>query len=230
MEKKLTKDAIGDRFKRNYEDVWKIRLPRRLPMIIRLDGKAFHSLTLNMNKPFDNTFIECMIKTCQELLKEIAGAKFAYTQSDEISLLVHDYNKLNTEPWFGKEIQKICSVSASIASVTFTKYLCKVGYFDARCFVLPENEVNNYFVWRQKDWTRNSIQMMGQYHFSHKQLQNKSCKEIIEMLFNNDTPWEELEYRLKNGVYMIKNQSEIIDGIKFSNSPEFINNLLTVKE
>lgn len=224
------KDSIGNRFKRNYEDVWKIRLPRRLPMIIRLDGKSFHTLTHGIEKPFAKFFIDCMSRTANKLLNEIAGARFAYIQSDEISLLVHDYNKLNTEPWFGKEIQKICSISASIASVTFTNIFHKDAYFDSRCFILPEDEVNNYFVWRQKDWIRNSIQMMGQHYFSHKQLQNKSCKEIIEMLFNNGTPWEKLEYHLKNGIGIIRNDNKITDVVKFSNSPEFINNLLLTEE
>lgn len=229
MEKNM-KDEIGNRFKEYYEEIWKIKLPRRMPMIIRLDGKAFHSLTRDMKKPFDDTFITAMMQASLSLLKEISGAKFAYIQSDEISLLVHDYTKLNTCAWFDKEIQKICSVSASIASVTFTKHLCKVGYFDARCFVLPENEVNNYFVWRQKDCIRNSIQAMGQSIFSHKQLHQKSCKNIIEMLFLNNTPWENLKWHYKNGIGLIKNNLDIKDIEIFAKNPNFINNFLKTEE
>lgn len=219
------KDEIGIRFKEYYENIWKIKLPRRMPMIIRLDGKAFHTLTRHMEKPFDKNFINCMILAGKELLNNIAGSKFAYIQSDEISILVHDYTRLNTCAWFDKEIQKICSVSASIASVTFTKHLGKCGYFDARCFVLPENEVNNYFIWRQKDCSRNSINAMGQSIFSHKQLNGKSCKKVVEMLFENNTPWEKLAPHLKNGIGIVDN--EVIENLPiFSQSPQFVNHFL----
>jgi tRNA(His) 5'-end guanylyltransferase len=125
--------------KANYESCFRIYLPKRMPVIIRLDGKAFHSLTKDMNKPFDNEFIKNMALTAQKLLKEVQNGVFAYVQSDEISLLLHNYKRLNTESWFGNNVQKMVSISAGIASSYFT-YLLNgiIAVFDARAFVIPE--------------------------------------------------------------------------------------------
>src|SRR5919199_6446118 len=100
-----SRDSLGDRMKR-YESVWKTRLVPRLPMVIRADGKAFHSLTRDMRRPFDEEFVEHMLQVAAALCREISGAQMAYVQSDEISVLVRDDRTHDTQPWFDKELDK----------------------------------------------------------------------------------------------------------------------------
>lgn len=115
------KDKLGTRIKDQYESRTKYKLMRRCPTIIRLDGKAFHTYCKNLTKPFDMGLIEDMQFTAKFLCKEIQGAKCAYVQSDEISILLTDYNQLTTSAWFDNSVQKICSVSASLATSKFNQ-------------------------------------------------------------------------------------------------------------
>ena len=206
------KDSLGDRMKENYENRAKTYLVRRMPVIIRLDGKAFHSFTKGLKKPYDEIFHNTMNATMKYLCENIQGCKLGYTQSDEITLLLTDYDTLTTDAWFDNNVQKICSVSASMATMAFNKYFMKyanayidaimyfqdadiekpylealerkigIAMFDSRCFNIPEDEVTNCLVWRQQDATRNAIQMLGQCNFSHKELHGKSCNDIQDML------------------------------------------------
>lgn len=118
----MVKDALGDRMKEFYENRSKTYLTRRTPVIIRLDGKAFHSFTKGFKRPYDEIFHEAMNETLRYLCKNIQGCKIGYTQSDEITLLLTDYEKLTTDAWFGYSIQKMCSVAASMATMAFNKY------------------------------------------------------------------------------------------------------------
>ena len=204
-------DELGTRMKEFYEGVPKTRLVRRMPVAIRLDGKAFHAFTRGFQKPFDEVLGKAMRKTMKYLCENIQGCVLGYTQSDEITLILVDYQNLNSCAWFDYEVQKMCSISASMATMAFNKFFIKdVNYFemthehddtineycttlvnaaekgamfDARCFNIPKEEVCNLIYWRQLDATRNSIQMVGQANFSHKELQKKSCNMIQEMLF-----------------------------------------------
>jgi len=188
-------DKLGDRMKDFYESRSRIYLPRRLPLIIRVDGKAFHTLTKGFSKPYDLIIRDCMEATAIELCKQVQGCKIAYIQSDEISLLLTDYDDIKTDAWFDKNLQKIVSVSASIATLAFNKKMFDIhqqgigktklfqALFDSRAFVLPKEEVVNYFIWRQNDATRNAIQGLGQYHFSHKEMQNINTTLLQEKLF-----------------------------------------------
>jgi tRNA(His) 5'-end guanylyltransferase len=117
------KDSLGDRMKENYENRSKTYLVRRTPVIIRLDGKAFHTFTRGMKKPYDEIFHNTMNATMKYLCENIQGCKLGYTQSDEITLLLTDYNTLTTSAWFDYNVQKICSVSASMATMAFSKFL-----------------------------------------------------------------------------------------------------------
>lgn len=200
----MDKTSLGDRMKKNYENVNRVYLTRRMPLIIRVDGKAFHTLTKKLDKPFDVNFKDCMMGTAKYLVENIMGAKMAYVQSDEISVLITDYDDLTTEAWFDKNLQKIVSVSASMSTMRFNqlynelipkeKRIKEYGLFDSRAFIIPKEEVINYFIFRMNDATRNSIQGLGQAFFSHKQLQRNSCSEIQDMLMLekginwNDTP------------------------------------------
>lgn len=117
------RDSLGDRMKENYENRSKTYLVRRMPVIIRLDGKAFHTFTKGMKKPYDEIFHSTMNATMKYLCENIQGCKLGYTQSDEITLLLTDYDTLDTDAWFDNNVQKICSVSASMATMAFNKYL-----------------------------------------------------------------------------------------------------------
>lgn len=203
------KDALGDRMKQNYERAFLSYLPYRMPVVIRLDGKSFHTFTRDTSKPFDNNFMSSMNLLTQKLCRELQTARFAYSQSDEVSVLLHPYQKLTSQPWFGNEIQKMVSVAAGYASSWFSLYWQKEAVFDARCFVLPEAEVNNYFIWRQKDATRNSISMLAQSLFSHKALQGKSTEEMKEMCLASGSDWEELSLRKKRGMAVYKDDAGI---------------------
>lgn len=193
-----TKDDMGDRFK-GYEDVNRIHLTRRMPCIIRVDGRAFHTLTADMVRPWDSGMIAAMTRTALYLCENIQNARLAYVQSDEISILLTDYARLNTEAWFDKNLQKMVSISAAMATLAFNKeireyYPRKEGMFDSRAFCVPREDVNNYFYWRQKDATRNSVQMLARTHFSHKSLHGLNNSQLQEKLHAekgiiwNDTP------------------------------------------
>lgn len=114
-------DALGDRMKENYENRYRISLTRRTPVIIRVDGKAFHTFTKHFEKPYDIIFKKSMWDTACDLCLFIQGAKFAYVQSDEISILLTDYKKLTSEAYFDYNLQKMVSVTASHAAIRFYK-------------------------------------------------------------------------------------------------------------
>jgi len=207
----IKKDGLGDRMKSFYEDASRFYLTRRTPVIMRLDGKAFHTLTKDCEKPFDNRLSLSMEETAEELMKEIQGAKFAYSQSDEISILITDFETIETGAWFDYNIQKMCSVSASIASNAFNSQGIlqrggteKLAEFDCRVFNIPKEEVVNYFRWRYKDWLRNSIQMLAQSHFSQKELHGKKREDLHEMLHNIGVNWADLSNKWKNGIVLSK--------------------------
>lgn len=117
------RDKLGDRMKENYENRSKTYLSRRIPVIIRLDGKAFHTFTKGMNKPFDNVLMKTMQDTMKYLCENIQGCVFGYTQSDEITLILTDYKTITTDAWFGYNVQKMTSISASMATLAFNDFL-----------------------------------------------------------------------------------------------------------
>lgn len=214
------------RMKSNYEDRYRFHLTRRTPVIIRIDGKAFHTYTRGLNKPFDQGLIEDMQQTTIFLCKNIQGAKLGYTQSDEISILVTDYDNLNTDAWFDYNIQKMTSISASLATGIFNQLRMyrnadenielglstlesigiKLANFDSRCFNIPKEEVSNYFLARQKDAVRNSVSMLAQSLYSHKELEYCSVDRMQEMCFVKGINWNNLEYYKKRGSTVVKNE------------------------
>ena len=227
----MSKDNLGDRMK-GYENIERRYLTRRMPTLIRLDGKAFHSFTKGFQKPFDMILMQTMWDTTKYLCENIMGAKVGYTQSDEIQLLLTDYDNIGTEAWFDKNILKMCSISASMATLAFNKafyervlefelenetneevvkqimiYKKRINkaLFDSRSYNIPKEEVCNAFIWRQQDATRNAIQMVGQANFLHKQLQNKNCKQIQEMLFQErDINFNDFPTYQKRGACIVK--------------------------
>ena len=193
----MVADRIGNRFKEYYENRSKTYLMRRSNVIVRIDGCHFHNYCKGLQKPFDPIFIKTMQQTTKSLCENIQGCKIGYVESDEISLLLTDYDTLQTDAWFNYSVQKICSVSASMAALFFNKYWQKNvvelsafykskselgAYFDARAFNLPKEEVTNYFIWRQNDATRNSIQSLAQANFSQKQIHSMNNSQLQDKL------------------------------------------------
>jgi len=206
-----SRDPLGDRMKSQYENVTRHTLPRRTYTILRLDGRAFHTFTRGMERPFDAAFAHTMDLTAQVLCEEVAGAVFAYAQSDEISILMQDFESTGTQPWFGGNIQKIVSVAAGIASHHFHSVLATGGPstchgFDARVFTIPDQvEVANYFIWRQRDAVRNSISMAAQAVFPHKQLYGLNGGQLQEKLFAEaGINWNDYPDGFKRGRVAVK--------------------------
>lgn len=219
----MDKTTLGDRMKNNYENISRYYLTRRMPAIIRIDGKSFHTFTRGFKKPFDDVFVKTMQDTMKYLCENIQGCVLGYTQSDEISLVLVDYAELTTDAWFGNNLQKMCSVSASMATMAFNKFfygnmpadeensgtyykaLEKGAMFDSRVFTIPKEEVCNALIWRQQDATRNSIQSVGQANFSQKELHGKSCNNIQDMLMiQKGINWNDYATTLKRGSCCIK--------------------------
>jgi len=232
------KDALGDRMKEFYEDRTRTKLPRRSYTIIRIDGKAFHTYTRGLERPFDMWLMEDMDATAAYLCKNIQGAKFAYVQSDEISILITDFDDLGTHAWFDNNLQKMVSVAASMATAEFNRLRLMRGFgnyeqtpmqgraiisqfnmaqFDARVFQIPfAAEVENYFIWRQQDATRNSISSAAQSLYSPKELNGVKTDGMQEMLFQKGINWNNYSPREKRGSLIRKVERKFIksDSIK----------------
>jgi tRNA(His) 5'-end guanylyltransferase len=238
----MYKDAIGDRMKQ-YENCYRVYMPKRSAVVVRIDGRAFHTFTKGFARPYDKLFASCMQETARKLCENVGGCRFGYTQSDEITLILADWENPKTEPWFGNNLQKIVSISASMATLFFNKsfeeaikdeytdwyttgtvndekekllnqhtqaYNNKLCVFDARAFIVPREEIFNVLYWRQLDCKRNSIQLLGQAHFSHNQLQNKNSNEIQEMLFQEkNINWANEPEWFKNGVAIYKKPTKV---------------------
>lgn len=213
------KDNLGDRMKRQYEDRTRFFLPRRTYTIIRVDGKAFHSYTKYLEAPFDRDFVTWMNCTTTSLCELLQGAQFGFVQSDEISILLTDFAEITTEAYFDNNVQKLASVSASIATCRFNALATKkTALFDARTFTIPDpTEVENYFIWRQKDAIKNSIQSLAQHHFSHQELQGLSQAGQIDLLLKDKIDWKDLDPGIRNGRLITRKEQ----GWVTNNSPVF---------
>ena len=237
---------LNDRMKQ-YENVSRYYLPTRMPVIVRIDGRSFHTFTRGFTKPFDAILSSSMINTAKYLLENIEGCVFAYTQSDEISLLLKNDQTNETNAWFDNNLSKIISLSASMATLyfnrkfdeaiaeyledfgedskikTYIKAIEKGAMFDSRAFVIPEGEIVNYFIWRQQDCVRNSIQMVAQANFSHKEMQKLDCDQLQEKLFQEKgINWgEDVPTKYKRGVAIYKKQIEVEtpNGVVVRNKP-----------
>lgn len=199
-------DALGNRMKSFYENRTKQFLPRRTYTVIRVDGKAFHTYTRGLERPFDMKLINDMDETAKYLCKNIQGAKLAFVQSDEISIILTDFDALDTDAWFDGNVQKITSISASLATAKFNELRPnKIALFDSRAFTIPSKiEVINYLIWRQQDTTRNSISSVAQSMYSAKELHGKNTNEQQEMIFQKGTNWNDYDAKLKRGRLITK--------------------------
>lgn len=234
----MMKDALGDRMKSYYEDISKTKLLRRTPVILRLDGKAFHTFTRGFKKPFDPILVKAMQETMKYLCENIQGCVLGYTQSDEITLVLVDYNKLETSAWFDYEVQKMTSISASMATLAFNRILRdlvsdfmprdeeeqkyrdslvkavdKGALFDSRPFNMPKEEVTNCILWRQLDAERNSILSLAQSLYNNKEIEKLNLKELkTKMEEEKGVIWGNLPTTLKRGSCCVKIYQKITGG------------------
>lgn len=229
------KDELGNRIKRNYEKRTRILLPRRTYTIIRIDGKAFHTYTRGCERPFDIGLMGDMDETAKYLCSKIQGAKIGFVQSDEINILMTDFDTLQTDAWFDGNIQKIVSIAASHAASKFNqlrwmRYVneryndgaaddpvswewfeavrkLRLADFDARTFTIPSlTEVCNYFIWRQQDTVRNSISSVAQSLYSSKQLHGKNMSEQQDMIHEKGQNWNDFPAIQKRGRFVYKKE------------------------
>ena len=230
---------------KDYEMRDRYFLQKRIPVAIRVDMRAGHTFTRGFKRPFDDIFMKSMQETAKYMCENMGNAKFAYVQSDEITIILTDYDTLETDCWFNYRTDKLCSISASMATMAFNKFfernaenyiqncatdyeidglygkgtpeyqLCEIyqkavnkgAMFDARCFNIPKEEVTNLVYWRQLDASRNSIQMVGQANFSHKELQHKTCNNIQDMLMTQKgINWNDLSIYQKRGSCCVRNK------------------------
>jgi tRNA(His) 5'-end guanylyltransferase len=203
------KTSLGDRMK-GYESAAESRLLPGTPIIARIDGRAFHTFTRNMRRPYDVTMSSAMVNTTKKLVEE-SNALLGYTQSDEISLLFFAPDS-KSETFFNGRRDKLVSVLASMASVYFREqqlwfkpegFNQDLAFFDCRVFNTPTRaEAFNYFLWRERDATKNSISMAAQSVYSHAQLHEKNSSEKQELLFQKGINWNNYPEFFKRGTYV----------------------------
>lgn len=198
------RDDLGDRCKA-LESVTDLRLDPALPMVIRLDGRSFSRFTASLEKPFFFPMHEAMCEVALRLARE-CGARFAYTQSDEITLVVERASE-ESHAWFGGRLLKVASVLASLATLSFHEACAThgvhgtgVALFDCRVFTTPTRlQASECVFWRELDAAKNSVSMLARAHFSAKALHAKSSSEMRAMLREVGHPWESLNPRLRYG-------------------------------
>lgn len=244
--------SLGDRMKL-YEEVTRGKLPPRTYTLMRVDGRAFHTFTKKFKRPFDDDFVNMMNQSAVALCSEVQGAKIGFVQSDEISVVMTDFDDINTTSWFDGVVQKICSNSASIVTETFNreyiKWLIKnncINFdinqiidfvdknngarFDSRVFTIPSpTDVINYLIWRQQDATRNSISAAALALYSHSQLNGKSGSEKQEMMFQKGVNWNDYPDGLKRGRVIMRNEDGkwvVVDPPIFTQNWDWLTNII----
>jgi len=196
------KDDLGKRMKQDYEYALRLVVPRRSYVVIRIDGRGFHTFTRGLERPYSCPLAEALDAAAIGLCQEMIGCRFAYGQSDEYSFLLTDFEKENAPLWFDGNVQKIVSVSASLFTAHFNRAFPsgKIAAFDSRVLVISQRaEVEKYFLWRQLDASANSLNMLASAHYAHAELAGKSNSEKHEMLFAKGVNWAKQATDFKRG-------------------------------
>ena len=215
---------------KDYEVVSDYRLTKKTPVIVRIDGKAFHTYTKGLDKPFDNILSEAMNYVCRKLIETIQGCKFAYTQSDEITFVLTDFENDETSAYFDYRLCKMLSIIPSLATAKFNQLVTlnlldtpcstedmkqiikhmSLAQFDCKVWSTDNfNDVFAYFLWRQIDCVRNSKQQAAQTYLSHKELMGKHTDEQIRLLLEKKgIDWNEYSDDEKYGRFIYKEQIE----------------------
>lgn len=212
--------TLSDRMK-NYEAASNYVLPTNLPIVVRIDGNAFHTVTKKLDKPFDKDFRNAMEYVTKKLCSEVTNCTYGYCESDEISLIINSYFE---SMYFGNRVEKLCSILASKATIYFNNYILDLlqniddpkrldvfrhikelnPIFDCRCFVVPLDDIPNYILYRVRDSYRNCVNSYSQANFGHKQIQGISQGELIEMLNDKGVNWDKVDKKEKYGIEVVK--------------------------
>lgn len=228
-------NELNSQIKAMYEEPAKGRLLRKVPVVIRVDGKSFHTFTKGFHKPFDTIFRETMMETMKVMCENMQGCVFAYEQSDEITFVLTDYESEKSSAWFDYEVQKMCSVSASMVTMHFNKIFTekvkslynsdedqkyintmisaaeKGAMFDSRCFNVPKEDVYNMILARQTDASKNSVAAVAQTYFSAEDLRNKSTSKVQDMLMmHKGINWNDFATEQKRGAACYRVETRII--------------------
>lgn len=237
-----------------YRGLTDYRLLPNSYVLIMLDGRSFSKKVKNkFNKPFDSTFVYAMNETAKYLCENVEGCKFAYTQSDEITLLVTDFDTPETDSFFSYRLTKILSVCAALATSKFNQIMLKhkiasdylndqvkelsiqeiIGKidcaplyeFDCKAWNVPSaNEVYAWFLYRQHDCVRNSKSQTCQTYLPHKQLVKLTCDMQVELLKSEKgIDWNDFDNGLKYGRFVYKEETKFENG-----GVEYVRNKFTV--
>lgn len=215
---------------KRYESVSQVSLSIKTPVIIRLDGKSFHTFTKQFDRPFDESLADAMIDAARLTAKNIQGFKLAFTASDEVSFFVSDFDRIESCAWFDFNVQKMASISAAYMTAYFNDLIRektqnhRLAVFDSRVFNIPKEDVPNYFLWRQMDWMKNSVSAYASKFFSHKQLDGKTTSDRHELLHSVGKNWAtDLSDRFKNGTYFTPNDCPIyLDSPNYDSIEELV--------
>ena len=188
-------DNLGTRMKTFYEQIPKTKLMRRTPVAIRIDGKAFHTFTRGFVKPFDEVLGNAMARTMEYLAKNIQGCVFAYQQSDEITLILIDYQTFETDAWFDYEVQKMCSIAASMATMAFNKFFAEEVDTWMRRTIFPHPEADKDEVLMSL-WNRYREALQKGAMFDARVF-NIPKEEVVNLVY-----WRQLDAQ-RNSVQMI---------------------------
>lgn len=211
------RDDLGTRMKVFYENIPKTRLMRRTPVAIRLDGKAFHTFTRGFQKPFDFVLMDAMQKTMKYLCENIQGCVFGYTQSDEITLILVDYQKFTSDAWFDYEVQKLTSVSASMATMAFNKYFSE-NVED----VIKYNSTHDSLVERKEGLLDNYISAVERGACFDARCFNIPKEEVTNLIY-----WRQLD-ATRNSIQMVGQANFLHDELQ-NKTCDMIQDMLMTK-
>ncbi len=226
-------DELGNRIKSYYEDPARVLLPRKTWVIIRVDGKSFHTFTQDLERPYSRALADGLDAAAVFVAGQMAGFAFAYGQSDEYSFLMTDFGRDDSRMWFDGSVQKIASVTASLFTAGFHRAYATPGFaaFDARVFAIPNRrEVERYFLWRQADATRNSLNMLASAHYSHAELLGKSAAEKHDLLHAKGENWAKRPADFKRGRVVLANASVDREIPVFTREPGYLDGLIPVAD
>ena len=201
-------DSLGDRCKTE-ENLGSVQLDGSKSWIMRLDGRAFHTFTRGLERPFDANYRQCMVEAMCALVKEFRP-NLAFQQSDEITLAFLVPPKTGKNRLFNMRVEKLCSIGGSLATLEFNRSAWELlpekrnqnALFDARCY--NTENLQQHILWRQLDCVRNSVAMAAQANFSHKQLHGVGHVEMLDMLDKAGKRWSNYEDWQRYGTFARK--------------------------
>lgn len=237
----MNKDTLGDRIKK-YESISEHYFTPKVPIVVRVDGRAFHTWTkkAKCKRPFDSLLITTMFEAAKFVADEMMNCKGVYVQSDEATFVMDDSDAIETQQWFGGRQNKIESITAALMTSAFqSKWIyynlvsstgrrnedemTEPAYFDARAFQVPKDDVANAFLWRVKDWERNSLTMYCESFFSHKELHGKNSGQRRLMLENIGKSWDkDVCERYRNGSWYSPTNGESTNLTNYKDINEFL--------